>query len=264
MTLRPAIDASAPPRRRATNARSATIVGAAMLLVVVMAAGCTAAASRRSPNATPPDITLPLLWARTAAEHDAAYAQTFASATNRLERLAPRGKRSQWAVVLDVDETILDDSEFRLHRLGIPYDDADFQNWCANEAARALPGARRFLERVHALGGRIALVTNRDERVCEHTRNNLRKEKLPFDEILCRRETSDKNARFDAIQSGQPPSTLPPQRILLWLGDNIEDFPGIRQRQWPGNATTLLPRFGVDYFILPNPVYGSWMSNALR
>jgi predicted secreted acid phosphatase len=43
----------------------------------------------------------------------------------------------------------------------------------------------------------------------------------------------------------------------MWLGDNIQDFPMLTQtlRSGPDSAYN---KFGVSYFLLPNPMYGSW------
>ena len=207
-------------------------------------------------------MELPLLWARTAAEHRATYLQTYSLAADRIRDAIPKSKR--WGVVLDVDETILDDSEFRLERLGLPYDPQAFDAWCARERAVALPGAGAFLRRVRALGGVIALVTNRSQSICEHTRTNLDREGLPFDQVLCKEGTDDKNPRFAALASGVPPSTLPPFTILMWLGDNIEDFPKLRQSELRNARDEAFRRFGADFFVLPNPVYGSWTQNPLH
>src|SRR5689334_22505189 len=55
------------------------------------------------------------LWARTAAEHHAAYLQAFRLAELQL-RSAAKGHRRPWAVILDIDETLLDTSEHELER----------------------------------------------------------------------------------------------------------------------------------------------------
>ena len=60
------------------------------------------------------------------------------------------------------------------------------------------------------------------------------------------------NARFREIQSGNPGgfATL---MIVLWVGDNIREFPDLTQSDL-GN----MDAFGTNYFVLPNPMYGSW------
>ena len=53
---------------------------------------------------------------------------------------------------------------------------------------------------------------------------------------------------------------IPRKHELMWIGDNIEDFPDLTQdiRQLPDSA---FARFGRDYIVLPNPMYGSWETN---
>ena len=83
---------------------------------------------------------------------------------------------------------------------------------------------------------------------------------VPADAVLCRQDSSDKNARFRAVQEGSAAPGLPPLRIVMWVGDNIQDFPGGSQalRDAPAEAFS---RFGRDWIILPNPMYGSWERN---
>jgi len=77
--------------------------------------------------------------------------------------------------------------------------------------------------------------------------------------ILCDQTgDQDKNPRFDAVLAGTTGS-LPPVNVLAWLGDNIRDFPKLTQ-QSPGNEND----FGNRFFVLPNPMYGSWVNNPQR
>jgi predicted secreted acid phosphatase len=45
--------------------------------------------------------------------------------------------------------------------------------------------------------------------------------------------------------------------VVAFVGDNIQDFPGqsqaIRER-----AEEAFAEFGARFFVLPNPMYGSW------
>ncbi len=54
------------------------------------------------------------------------------------------------------------------------------------------------------------------------------------------------------------PYTSP--RIVLWVGDNITDFPDLDQtvRTRPEEA---FADFGRRFIVIPNPMYGSWESN---
>jgi 5'-nucleotidase (lipoprotein e(P4) family) len=243
---------------------------ALLALALCSAAGCAmrGAVQPQPPAeaAAPPSASRPsdaLLWARTSAEHHAAYMQGFKAATRRVE-IATRKVVKPWAVILDVDETILDNSQFEVDQAGKPFDPQAFDTWCAREEAVALPGSREFLRRIRQLGGRIVLVTNRSQASCDHTRSNLGKQDLPFDEVLCKADTDDKNGRFQAVQLGTSPSTLPPLSVVLWVGDNIQDFPGMTQKALRDAPDSAFVEFGDKYIVLPNPMYGSWTSNPMR
>ena len=47
-----------------------------------------------------------------------------------------------------------------------------------------------------------------------------------------------------------------PHNIVMQVGDNIEDI--AQTTQASADPSALLPRFGKDIVILPNPMYGSW------
>jgi hypothetical protein len=133
----------------------------------------------------------------------------------------------------------------------------------ARREAPALPGAVPFLQRVHQLGGRIALVTNRDESMRADTEANLRQQGVPFDVVLLRPDggPSAKAPRWEAVQRGTAAPDLPPLEIVLWVGDNIRDFPGLDQSLRDA-APEALAAFGDRYVLVPNPLYGSWKPSA--
>lgn len=127
-------------------------------------------------------------------------------------------------------------------------------------AATAVPGAVEFTRKVRMLGGRIAIVTNRADSLCAPTRENLRIIGIDADVVLCQPGTeSNKNPRFQKIQNGTAASGVPALTVVEWLGDNIQDFPDLTQavRTIAGGYAD----FGIRYFLLPNPMYGSWEKN---
>jgi acid phosphatase len=200
-------------------------------------------------------------WVERSAEYLAAARQAFAVATVRLDALADAGALdgSDWAVSLDVDETTLSNVTYQRERteLGLGFTPATWTHWVARREATALPGARAFLDRVRALGGRIALVTNRRAHECPDTEANLVAEDLPYDVILCRTGTGDKSERFRSLEDGTAARAVPPLRLVLFVGDNIQDFPGMSQsvRFMPEEA---LAEFTSRFVLVPNPMYGSW------
>ena len=206
-------------------------------------------------------------WARTSAEYRALAVQCYRLARERVLAAAAGRPARSWAVVLDVDETVLDTSLYAKERLaaGGGFDETSWSEHVRRRVDRAVPGARDFLEAVRGQGGVIALVTNRREPICEDTRQNLASERLPFDVVLCRAEDApgDKGPRFQQVESGAALPEPGPLEILAYVGDNILDFPGGTQslRDAPDESLAL---FGTRYFVLPNPVYGSWERNAER
>lgn len=193
-------------------------------------------------------------WYRNSAEKRALYEQTFQAAGRELRARAQGLPRGSWAVIMDVDETVLDNSDYVVE-FG-HYTAPTWDQWTARKSASALPGAARFVAQVRELGGVAAFVTNREEKACDDTRENLTRAGIPHDIVLCMQQTGDKNPRFAAIESGS--AGLPPLKVLMWLGDNIEDFP--RQSQ----TDVEIAAFGTRYFVFPNPYYGSWESQPRR
>jgi 5'-nucleotidase (lipoprotein e(P4) family) len=202
---------------------------------------------------------LEIQWVRKSAEYQALFLQAYRLATTRVEQAASSRQPGTWAVVLDADETIISNLGYQAERAGMKFSQESWTAWVARREATPLPGAAAFLERVRALGGRIAIVTNRLVSECPDTEAVFRTHSLPYDVMLCKPDKgpSDKSARFDAIKSGTTPAGLPPLDVVAFVGDNIQDFPGmtqaVRQRGVEGFAD-----FGVRFFVLPNPMYGSW------
>ena len=215
------------------------------------APAASAAAVRRLPN----DVR----WVRASAEWRAIALQTWRVATERVEELARGRAAGSWAVILDADETVLDNSEYQ-RRLAVQqarYHDSTWALWVRERAAVAVPGAPAFTQRVRALGGVVAIVTNRADSLCIDTEANLRTAGVHADMVLCKPPGgSDKNPRFRAVEQGSARPGAGPLAVLLFVGDNIQDFPALAQRSRTDDAA--LAGFGRRFFLLPNPMYGSW------
>lgn len=217
--------------------------------------------------ASAPSLALPngMHWARNSAEHRAIYVEVYRVAGDKLAAHASAHPANSWGVILDADETVLDNSDYEKARapFGGTFDPAAWNAWVMQGRAPALPGAVAFTARVHQLGGEVVIVTNRDEAQCPATRGNLSRVGLAPDLVLCKTTTSDKNPRFDAVQNGTAAAGFPVIAVLEWFGDNIQDFPHLSQqmRTAPDSA---FARFGETYFALPNAMYGSWEANPRR
>ena len=238
---------------------------AAVLICTIATSSCLSGKRPATPAATAPAAAaenLPdsLKWVQRSAEYHAASLQTFRAATSAVERHAASSGRP-WAVILDADETVISNLQYQIerHRAGAAYSPESWNAWVRRRAATPLPGAAPFLARVRALGGRIAIVTNRLQSECEDTAAVFRAHSLTFDAMLCRPDggPSDKNPRFAAVASGQSLAGHGPLEIAVFVGDNIQDFPSLTQAaRQQGEAA--FAEFGIRYFLLPNPMYGGW------
>ena len=216
----------------------------------------SATAQTPTGQAEPADEPLQIRWVRISAEYEALVRQAYRIAEAHVEREARSRASGTWGVILDADETVISNLPYNIARQGLKHDEAAWTAWVKRREAAAIPGAKAFLDRVRALGGKVAIVTNRREPVCPDTKAVFEVRGLVFDEILCRTEAADKNPRFEAVAKGTRPSTLPPLVVVAFVGDNITDFPALSQEI--RGQDSAFADFGTRFFVLPNPIYGSW------
>ncbi len=204
-----------------------------------------------------------LHWVRNSAEYTALCHQVYADATRRLDDMKAAGELSgNWTVAIDADETLLDNSLEAKERAGKKFNVEDWHAWCRRAEAPAVPGATEFVQRVKALGGVVAVVSNRSVKVQAATEANLRSLGMYVDVVLLKSDTSDKTPRWDILEKGE--TGLPPLRLVMFVGDNIYDFPGMSQDPPAAEDASFFSEFGRKYFLLPNPVYGSWLGTPRR
>jgi 5'-nucleotidase (lipoprotein e(P4) family) len=183
----------------------------------------------------------------------------YRSAAGRLRDLSKGRAPGSWGVILDADETVFDNSEYQRRRAEVDsgYTTSSWAAWVKERAAGAVPGAVEFTNTVHTLHGRVAIVTDRAESLCTATRENFQQLGIVPDVLLCRSpEDRGKGSRFQRIQNGAAVAGTPPLEIVEWIGDNILDFPGLTQES--RGDSTAIANFGQRYFVVPNPMYGSW------
>lgn len=240
-------------------------------LLLLLALGCASAPVPAPPPAppavaVPPGGTVPVTeltddvrWVAASAEYRAAVWQAFALATHRIGELAAGREPGTWAVSVDADETVLGNIQYEIERqpYAFEFDRDAWKAWVERREAVALPGAREFLHRVHELGGRVVVVTNRRADEAAATEDNLRALDLPYDLVLPRNGDSEKEPRWQAVEEGTAAPGLPPLEILLWVGDNVGDFPDLDQSLATAPETALAA-FGDRFVVVPNPMYGSW------
>ncbi|WP_425448099.1 5'-nucleotidase, lipoprotein e(P4) family [Dethiothermospora halolimnae] len=162
------------------------------------------------------------------------------------------------AVIVDVDETVLDNSPYEAGLIGSDYAyPTGWDDWINSAEGTALPGSIEFLNYVVENGGDVFYVSNRKIHLLEGTMENL--EKLGFpqvkeENILLREETSDKGPRREIVDENH--------RIVLLMGDNLNDFDsafGDKNIEDRFEVTdTNKDKFGTKFIVLPNPMYGEW------
>ena len=203
-----------------------------------------------------------VLWQQTSGERRALSYQAFALARMLLDRdlKTNRNRRMRRAVIVDVDETILDNSRYQgmLLETRTNYASKTWTEWCNRAEATAVPGAVEFLRYANSRGVRVFYLTNRKVIEKDGTARNLRKVGFPevTDEtLLVRTDSSMKEPRRRAIASKY--------RVVLLMGDNLNDFAEVFE-----NSKTVDSRlaateqeknqFGSRFIVLPNPMYGNW------
>ncbi len=238
----------------------------AAVLILLAGAGCRTAGSASAPVAVASPAALPeaIRWVRSAAEYPAATTQAYRMATRRIDLVAASMAKGTWAVSLDADETVLDNSQYNKERAaaGLAFSSESWREWVARRAAVPVPGSKAFLRRVKEAGGTIVIVTNRTQAECPDTEENFRALELPFDLMLCRPEggPGEKEPRYESVLNGTARPGLRPLEIALWVGDNIQDFPLMRQEARKAGEIAF-GEFGSRFIIIPNPMYGSWEKN---
>jgi 5'-nucleotidase (lipoprotein e(P4) family) len=210
----------------------------------------------KAPPCVGEGITTAIDWYRRSAEMKAVYLEVYRSAGAVAQEASKHRALGKWGVVLDIDETLLDNSEYQkeLAQKGQGYSHATFLAWLKTQKATVLPGAAEFVHSVNYVWhGKVVLVTNQTPEECEQTRQRLTALDIRYDWMLCDGAgTGDKNERFREVQNGDSGQHAPLD-VVLWVGDSITDFPKLSQSS-PGD----LAQFGSRYFALPNPMYGSW------
>ncbi len=208
-------------------------------------------------------------WVTKSVEYAAVCVQTYRSAWQAVKARA-RHETRPWVVIMDVDETVLDNSQYALERVAVDsgYTPQSWAKWVQRMEAGLIPGAKAFIDSVHALGtrGSIAYITDRDYALEKPTIENLKKYGLfeKGDIILTRKGPNDTKAkRRHCVETGSGPcKDLGPRVIIALIGDNIRDIVPVysmeKARKLRNEIIPNDPKWGTKYFVLPNPTYGSW------
>jgi acid phosphatase len=228
-------------------------------------AGCTKSKTESGAH----EMLNAALWRQSSAEYPAIARQTYHLARLNLDQaladprwtaaLEQTGDTSSLppAIIADLDETILDDTsyEVRIIRWLGSYSPETFADWCRDVNAPVIPGAREFLDYAVAHGVTVFYYSARRDSLRECTTRNLRYLQLPLPDesrLLLANGKSKSEYRAGVAEH---------YRILLLMGDNLEDFVN-GSRAEPSDRGELAQRYaqrwGREWIVFPNPMYGHW------
>jgi 5'-nucleotidase (lipoprotein e(P4) family) len=207
-----------------------------------------------------------VLWQQSSGERRALSYQTFTLARMMLDRdlRMNRRVRQPRAVIVDCDETIIDNSRFQgmLLKNRVNYNQKDWTDWINRAEAEAVPGAVEFLRYAASRGVRVFYITNRNEIQKAGTAANLKKLGFPNvnDQTLL--------VQIDPKNSSKEPrrqSVGAKYRIVLLMGDDLNDFSDVFENSKTVDARVAAAdryqaEFGKRFIVLPNPMYGNWES----
>jgi 5'-nucleotidase (lipoprotein e(P4) family) len=247
---------------RITNSVAARAPWLALAFVFLT---CSSSATAQS-NQPPADngyIEGAVLWQQSSGERRALSYQAFALARMMLDRdlRMNRRLRKPRAIVVDLDETILDTSSYEgiLLKDRVNYPER-WTDWVNRAEATAIPGSAEFLSYAAARGVTVFYITNRNESQKQGTATNLKR--LGFPNV---------NDQTLLIQTDLSNSTKEPRRqsvgakyrIVLLMGDDLNDFAKVFE-----DSKTVESRiaasdrfkneFGKRFILLPNAMYGNW------
>ena len=236
-----------------------------------------------------------VLWMQRSAEYKACCLQVYNQASGHLDAALRDPKWTACleqvdaagfaelppAIIVDVDETVLDNSGFNARMVldGGGFQPEAWTRWCEEQQATPVPGSLGLLTSAHARGIRVVYITNRKAGVEEAaTRANLLRLGYPLvegageDLVLTKGEVGDKTARRRQICERY--------RVLALFGDNMGDFTvpvkprknsehgdvaeaAMTEEMRDARVAERAGYWGTRWFMLPNPAYGSWESVLL-
>ena len=213
--------------------------------------------------------TMGLLWMRTSAEYRALAYQGYNVAMNAVKMAVtdPSHQRKPLAIVLDADETVVDNTKLMGESIvnGNGRFDAPWWRQAVHQGkSQAMPGAVEFLNEVHKQGVEIFYVSNRYAPVnLDVTIQNFKELGFPSvdkDHVLLFEKDSDKQPRFDMIAKKY--------YVVVYMGDNAGDFPIGTKGKTLAERNAIIDAhkedFGTTFVIFPNPAYGSWVSSLAK
>jgi len=198
-------------------------------------------------------------WVRESKEYVALCNQVYNNAIDKLkDTISPNNYslniiNNNYAVVMDLDETVLDNSDYQveLYNKNEQYNPDSWDEWVVKEDAKLVPGAYDYISFLRNHNIQIIFISNRMHKRLQETKNNMLELGVYSDNdiYLLRLDRDDKKTirRAEIFNSTGRMKGFKQFEIIQYLGDAIGDF-----------EVDNLDRFGLDQFVFPNPMYGKW------
>ena len=262
------------------STRSATSLASLLIL--------TACAASAAPPDAKPDHAI--LWAAHSAEYQAVSLQVYAQATRDLPRIMADRAFSALpghegisdkppAVILDVDETVASGADMELTLE--PYTSVRQYEWGLTHQTIPIRGVTEFVAAAKDLGVDVFFLTNRSCELREDTDGPCPQEQGVIDlvaEIGIETDAEHvmlayERPEWNKEKLSRREHVAATHRVIMLFGDDYGDFVAC-SRATPGapctKAATRSSRndaldtykdyWGNGWYILPNPMYGSWTS----
>ena len=198
-------------------------------------------------------LTNDVRWVRKSSEYANLCKQTFRMAQDIVRDQIKNSSGQKIAVVMDLDETVLDNSLYQVerHRVGLGFTQDSWSVWVKREEAGLVPGAKSFIDFLRKQPVRLIFLSNRMNENLAPTKSNLRKlGVLRADDLFLLRvdkpDTKIKR-RSEIIEGKGRMKKAGAYVVIAYFGDSSGDFPAASE-----------DAFGKTHFMLPNPMYGKW------
>jgi 5'-nucleotidase (lipoprotein e(P4) family) len=209
------------------------------------------------------DLLMAILWQQNSGEYSALCYQAFNAGKAYITSLPSLENK---AVVFDIDETVLDNSEYAAWMVvtGNPWGNDTWEAWCNAGDAYPVPGSVDFAAYLAERGVEMFYVSNRPDSTVESTIANLKKFGFPQSDsshVFLQKDTSDKNPRLERIRALG-------YEIVLFAGDNLDDFDSaarkLSNQERRNRADSEAGSFGTYRIVLPNAAYGTFESAIVQ
>ena len=257
-----------------------------VLVLVLFGASCTT-----TPVAQAPEKDRGILWVKHAAEYEALTRQVYQAAGMALDAFVEDQSWSALpgqedaeglrpAIIFDVDETVVSNVDFQL-TFERPFKDWKLNAWSSAGPSLPGPGFAEFAAKARTAGVELFFVTNRPCELLDGGGDACPQEQTTIDDVFEAGIATDADHVMLAFERDdwtkekvtRRAHVAATHRVIMLFGDDLGDFvPCVRAK--PSGPCTepatqasrelaverFSGRWGNGWYVLPNPMHGSWTS----